>query len=93
MSGVEKISVAITPESAAMIRQAVAGGDYASSSEVIRDALRLWMVRRDEQAIARAELRRLWADGVDSGASRPLEAAAIKRRGRDRLAAKARPTS
>jgi antitoxin ParD1/3/4 len=43
---------------AAMLRDAVAGGDYASSSEVVRDALRLWKLRRDSQVEAVEELRR-----------------------------------
>jgi antitoxin ParD1/3/4 len=52
---------------AAMLREAVAGGDYASSSEVVREALRLWKLRRDSQAEAVEELRRAWRDGVASG--------------------------
>ena len=58
MAGVEKVSIALTPEMAAMLRDAVAGGDYASSSEVVRDALRLWKLRRNGQAEAADELRR-----------------------------------
>ena len=37
-----KISIALAPEMAAQLRQAVETGEYASSSEVIRDALRDW---------------------------------------------------
>jgi putative addiction module CopG family antidote len=42
MSKVEKISIALTDEMLASVKEAVASGDYASSSEVIRHALRDW---------------------------------------------------
>ena len=40
MPTVEKISIALPPEMVAVVRQAVETGEYASSSEVVRDALR-----------------------------------------------------
>ena len=42
MPNVEKISIALPPEMVAVLRQAVETGEYASSSEVVRDALRDW---------------------------------------------------
>ncbi len=42
MATAEKISIALPPEMAAIIRGAVAAGECASSSKVIRDALREW---------------------------------------------------
>lgn len=86
MAAAEKISIALTQALATDIRQAVASGEYASTSEVIRDALRGWKRRREGQAAAVEELRRLWRDGVGSGDSTPLDGEAIKRRGRERLA-------
>jgi len=89
MTAVHKLSIALTPEFAADIREAIATGEYASTSEVIRDALRAWKQVRQDRAIAVDELRRLWREGVESGASgdsAPLDAADIKRRGRARLA-------
>jgi antitoxin ParD1/3/4 len=88
MTGVEKLSIALTPEFAADIRQAVATGEYASTSEVIRDALRAWKQLRQGRAVAIEELRRLWRDGVDSGEGVALDAEDIKRRGRERLSAR-----
>ena len=87
MPTVEKLSIALTPEFAADIRQAVATGEYASTSEVIRDALRAWKQMRQDRAIATDELRTLWRDGVGSGEAEPLDGETIKRRGRERLAA------
>ena len=86
MATVEKLSIALTPEFAADIRRAIATGEFASTSEVIRDALRAWKRVRRGQMIAIKELRHLWREGVDSGVGKPLDAADIKRRGRKRLA-------
>jgi len=87
MSTVEKLSIALTPELTSEIREAIASGDYASTSEVIRDALRTWKQRRRSQAVAIEELRHLWREGVDSGVGAPPDGDDIKRRGRERLAA------
>ncbi len=37
------VTVSISPEQAAKMRDAVDSGDYASGSEVVRAALRLWV--------------------------------------------------
>jgi antitoxin ParD1/3/4 len=87
MTAVKKLSIALTPEFAADIRKAIATGEYASTSEVIRDAMRTWKQVRQSRAVAVGELRRLWQEGLDSGESAPLDAKDIKRRGRARLAA------
>jgi antitoxin ParD1/3/4 len=60
MSSVEKISIALPPEMVALVRQAVDAGEYASSSEVVRDALRDWTRKRQLQQNGLAELRQLW---------------------------------
>ena len=46
MPHAEKLSIALTPEMAEMVRRAVDSGDYASASEVIREALRDWKTKR-----------------------------------------------
>jgi len=60
MPSVEKISIALPPEMVAQLRQAVETGEYASSSEVVRDALRDWTRKRQLQQNGIAELRKLW---------------------------------
>jgi antitoxin ParD1/3/4 len=60
MPSVEKISIALPPEIVAQLRQAVDTGEYASSSEVVRDALRDWTHKRQLQQNGVAELRQLW---------------------------------
>ena len=62
MPTVEKISIALPPEMVAQLRQAVETGEYASSSEVVRDALRDWSRKRQLQQNGVAELRQLWQE-------------------------------
>ena len=69
MSNVEKVSVALTAEMASEMRAVVESGEYASASEVLRDALREWRLRRVERIRAREELGRLWDRGIASGPS------------------------
>lgn len=78
MSNVEKLSIAVTPEMAALMRQAVEAGEYASTSEVVRDALRDWEYRRKQRDQAIVELRRLIQEGIDSGPSVDGEEAMAK---------------
>jgi len=67
MANVEKMSVAVTPEMAAMMREVVDSGEYASASEVMREALRDWKYRRIQRARAIEELGSLWDAGMKSG--------------------------
>ena len=87
MANVEKISIALPADMATLVRKAVETGDYASSSEVIREALREWKARRAARSEAVSELRRLWEEGIESGRSAALDMADIKKRGRQRLQA------
>jgi antitoxin ParD1/3/4 len=67
MANVEKVSVALTAEMAAMMRQVVETGEYASASEVMREALREWKFRRARRERAIEEFGLLWDAGVASG--------------------------
>jgi antitoxin ParD1/3/4 len=85
MSKVEKLSIALTPELAQVVRVAVEGGDYASTSEVIREALRDWTDKRDRRAAKIADLRRAIQEGIDSGPPverEPMEAFLARNRAR-----------
>jgi antitoxin ParD1/3/4 len=73
MSQVEKLSVAVTKEMASMLRGAVATGQYASASELIREALRDWQQRQTVRQEAISELQRLWDEGIASGEPVPAE--------------------
>ena len=89
MAKVEKLSIALTPEMAAMVREAVAGGEYASASEVVREALRGWRVHKAEQAGALSQMRNLVAAGVkdiEDGRVSDFDPEEIKIMGRKQLA-------
>ncbi len=47
MPELERLTITLTPELTETIKVAVNEGDYASTSEVIREALREWKVRRE----------------------------------------------
>jgi antitoxin ParD1/3/4 len=92
ISKVSKVSVALTPELTELVQRAVASGEYASGSEVIREALREWKLRRTLKFQEHDELRRLWAEGLVSGPGRFDDLASIKREARRRLKASPLPT-
>jgi len=50
MQNAEKISVTITPDMLRLLRESVAAGEYASTSEALRDAVRVWQRQRIEDA-------------------------------------------
>ena len=91
MPNVEKVSIALTPEMAAAVRQAVESGDYASNSEIVREALRDWKLKRALQQQEVEELRRLWQEGLHSGPSRLAGMADLKAEARRRLEAQSQP--
>ncbi len=82
MSTIEKISIALTPDLAALVRNAVTDGYYASTSEVIRDALRDWKIKQSLNERSTTELRALWQDGINSGAAGALNREEIKQQAR-----------
>jgi antitoxin ParD1/3/4 len=86
MSKVEKISIALTDEMLASVKAAVASGDYASSSEVIRHALRDWKTMRMRETQAMQEIRRLVVEADASGYEPYSGMDEIKAAGRRRLA-------
>lgn len=46
MAEIERLTVTLPADMAAIVKGAVAGGDYASASEVVREALRDWKMKR-----------------------------------------------
>jgi antitoxin ParD1/3/4 len=73
MATVEKISIALPPDLVSLVKSAVASGDYASTSEVIRDALRDWKQKRQAIELEQEELRLLIHQGMASGPSMDAE--------------------
>ena len=64
MSSIDKISIALPKEMVSTIREAVDSGEYASSSEVVRDALRDWTHKRRLRESGLDELRRIWQEAI-----------------------------
>jgi len=67
MRTVEKISIALPHDMVSLVRDAVESGEYASASEVIREALRAWKFRRKVETLEVDELRQLLQEGAQSG--------------------------
>jgi antitoxin ParD1/3/4 len=66
MPTAEKVSITMTPEMLRVIRETVDAGEYASTSEVVRDAMRVWQRDRQEHAerlnAIRSRIRRSFED-------------------------------
>lgn len=84
------ISISLTPELVGLIKTKVASGRYTSTSEVVREALRLLERADQRDAEALRQLRQAWEDGAGSGDAGPLDFAALKAEARSRLPAPAK---
>ena len=73
MPAVERITITMPAELAETLRQTVAGGEYASTSEVVREALREWTRRRDVERQDLEALRVAIRAGLDSGPALPAD--------------------
>jgi len=72
------ISISLPPELIGLIKSKVDSGRYSSTSEVVREALRL-LERNDQQEAERLkELRRAWREGLDSGDAGELNFAELR---------------
>jgi len=69
MATFENINIVLPSDMVTNLRTAVKSGEYASSSEVIREALRDWKLKRKVESLEIDELRRLVQEGIDSGPS------------------------
>ena len=67
MAPVEKISIALPAEMVLALRSAVDQGDYSSTSEVVREAIRAWILKRKVESLELDELRALAKAGRESG--------------------------
>jgi antitoxin ParD1/3/4 len=74
MPNIEKISIALPAEMVSAVRQAVEAGEYSSSSEVVREALRDWTQKRSLQHGRIDELRQVWREAMqDKAAGVPVK--------------------
>jgi antitoxin ParD1/3/4 len=87
MSEIERLTVALPREEVESLRAAVESGEYASTGEIVRDALRLWKNYRAVRAQEVARLRKAYEEGLASGSAGPLDIERIKREARTRFEA------
>ena len=91
MADIERLTITLPVEMAAVVRSAVDTGDYASSSEVVRAALRDWKLKRalqlEELATLKADIDLGLAD-VSAGRVQDFDMERIIQRGRRLLASR-----
>ena len=87
MSDIERLSIALPAPMARTVRGAVERGEYASTIEVIRDALRLWDARRQLREYDLEILRQRWDEGKLSGRAGPLDIRGLIAAEREKLEA------
>ncbi len=91
MAEIERMTITLPAAMAAIVKNAVKGGDYASTSEVVREALREWKTKRalqlQELAALRAAIDKGLAD-LAEGRVKDFDADRIIERGREVLASR-----
>ncbi|WCT74276.1 type II toxin-antitoxin system ParD family antitoxin [Sphingomonas naphthae] len=73
MANVERITVTVSTDMAATLRHTVEDGEYATTSEIVREALREWARKRDNELRDLEVLRAAIKEGLDSGSGIPAE--------------------
>lgn len=86
MSEVQKVSVALTGEQIVALKAAVETGEYATTSEIVREAIRDWQFKRTLRQEDLKRLRQMWDQGKASGDAKPTDFEAARREARHRLA-------
>ena len=67
MAKLERITFTVPEEMAAKLRAAVEAGEYATTSEIVREALRDWNEQQERRQAALEKLREL----IDAGLKGP----------------------
>lgn len=81
------MNVSLPDELAKFVKDKVSTGRYGSSSEVVREALRLMERAEQQEAEKLGFLRRRWKEGIDSGQPGEVDFTALRKEARARLAA------
>jgi antitoxin ParD1/3/4 len=91
MAEIERLTITLPHDMVSVVKGAVEGGDYASSSEVVREALLDWKIKR---TLRMKEMEALGADiekgltDLAEGRVQDFDAARIIERGKKLLAAR-----
>jgi antitoxin ParD1/3/4 len=85
MPTVEKLSIALTTQQANLLRDAVESGEYATASDVVRDAMQVWQEKREAKEADVNKMRQLWDEGIASGSAQPMDFGELRDEARNRL--------
>lgn len=69
----------------ANVRAAIEAGEYATPTEVIREAMRDWQAKREARQDESRRLRQKWDEGKASGDGGQVDFDALRREARSRL--------
>jgi antitoxin ParD1/3/4 len=85
VTAIHKLRISLSEDQVAALHSAVESGEYATTSEIIREAVQDWQVKRRLQQQEAARLRDLWDRGKASGEPAPLDFDMVKTEARERL--------
>lgn len=85
MPSVHKVSIALTGEQVDALKTVVEAGEYATTSEVVREAIRDWQFKRESRREEIRQLQHLWDEGIASGKSEPVNFGKFRAEARQRL--------
>lgn len=85
MPEIQKVSVALTSEQLLALKAAVEAGEYATTSEIVREAIRDWQFKRKMRQEDIQHLREAWDSGKASGPAAPLSFGELRKEARKRL--------
>lgn len=71
----EKISITLPPDMLAFIKEKVQSGYYGSTSELVREAIRLWQKQEEEYQTRLSLIRKRLERSANSGKPVPLDQA------------------
>jgi len=73
MPDIRKVSIALTGEQIEALKAAVDSGEYATTGEIVREAIRYWQFKRELRQKDIERLRQLWDEGKASGPAEPFD--------------------
>lgn len=85
MPSVETVRVALTSEQISALKAAVDAGEYATTSEIVREAVRDWQLKRELRQEDIKRLRQAWDQGLASGSAGKLDMKKLRKEARARL--------
>jgi antitoxin ParD1/3/4 len=71
------LTISLTPAQANRLQRAIDSGGYASNSEVVREALRLWEQQEELRSLEVERLKKAYDDGIASGEGREVDATSL----------------